>query len=266
MNLLDIHFWSDSFEMQTRMKVLLPDRMNGEYGHDLFRREEPDYGALYLLHGMDNGYGAWTRWTSIERYAAGHNLAVIMPEASLGWYTDMKFGFPYFTFLTEELPTICRNFFPHLSRRREDTFVGGISMGGYGAMRCALNRPDLFAGAGVFAGGLDIAKQMDDPRDTPEERQLYRDIFGTPEEFRGSDSDLFAQVDKRAGNPQKTSIFACCGTRDRFYDANVRMRDLLRADGWKVSWTEGDAGHDFGWWDSLIPAFLAWIDGERRGH
>ena len=56
----------------------------------------------------------------------------------------MACGLPYFTYVSEELPTLCRRMFS-LSAAREKNYVFGLSMGGYGAMKCALTYPGRYA-------------------------------------------------------------------------------------------------------------------------
>ncbi len=141
--------------------MLLPQRRPGDPQDNY----QTPFRVLYLLHGYSDDQTAWQRWTSIERYAEGLNLAVVMPAAQNSFYTDMVHGGKFFTFLTEELPAVVHDLFP-LSTERADTFVAGLSMGGYGAFKLALSRPDLYAAAASLSGALDICevvKENDDP-------------------------------------------------------------------------------------------------------
>ena len=95
---------------------------------------------LYLLHGLSDDATAWTRYTSIERYAQAYGLAVVMPQVQRSFYCDQVHGGRFWTFMTQELPEVVQRFF-HVSSRREDTFVAGLSMGGFGAMKWALHEP-----------------------------------------------------------------------------------------------------------------------------
>src|SRR5690606_35149889 len=115
--------------------------------------------VLYLLHGLSDDDTIWLRRTSIERYVAGLGLAVVMPNVHRSFYADMAYGGQYWTFLTEELPRVAGDFFP-LSDAREDNYVAGLSMGGYGAFKWALSYPERFAAAGSLSGVLDLAKHQ----------------------------------------------------------------------------------------------------------
>ena len=118
-----------------------------------------------------------------------------MPNGFRGFYTDMAHGYAYWTHLSEELPRLARAFFP-LSEAREENFVAGLSMGGYGAFKLALRRPDMFAAAASLSGALDIAGSAANAKsDVFRERELT-DIFGPLRAIAGSDNDLFALAGK----------------------------------------------------------------------
>ena len=125
MALIQCDFFSESLGFSTSMNVILPQPARERYR------------VLYLLHGMSDDHTIWCRRTSIERYVDPLGLAVVMPAVHRGYYTDMAAGYRYWTFISEELPALARSFFP-LSHKREDTFVAGLSMGGYGAFKLAL--------------------------------------------------------------------------------------------------------------------------------
>src|SRR5690242_20985985 len=134
------------------MTVLLPDR---PARRRMRRRAGP--ATLYLLHGLGDDDTAWTRYTGLERYVETLDLAVVMPQAHRSFYTDGARGNPYWTFLSKELPDRVRAFF-RLSDRPEDTFVAGLSMGGYGALKWALREPARFAAVASMSGALDMPR------------------------------------------------------------------------------------------------------------
>ena len=117
MALLHCDFFSDALGLCSSMDVILPQAPPGTRARG--RRLFP---TLYLLHGLSDDHTIWQRRTSIERYVADLPLAVVMPAVGRSFYTDMAHGLRYWTFVSEELPALCRSFFP-LSARREDTFV-----------------------------------------------------------------------------------------------------------------------------------------------
>ena len=99
--------------------------------------------------------------TELVKCADEMGIAVVMPNGHLSFYTDMHVGMPYFTFITKELPAICRSFFPNMSDKREDTFVAGLSMGGYGALKCGLRAPEVFSHAAALSACTDICELAD---------------------------------------------------------------------------------------------------------
>jgi S-formylglutathione hydrolase FrmB len=216
--------------------------------------------TLYLLHGHSDDQTAWQRWTSIERYVEGLNLAVVMPAAHNSFYTDMVHGGKYFTFLTEEVPSVLQDMFP-LSHEREDTFVAGLSMGGYGAFKLALSRPDLYAAAASLSGAVDIrelVKKHDDP-DNPAWLEAMRNIFGDLESVPGSQHDLFTLAEQVARAKVKPSLFQYCGTEDFLYADNLRFRDHVRTLPMDLTYAEGPGDHTWGYWDVMIQKVLAWL-------
>lgn len=125
---------SQSLGMDTGLTVVLP--------FDRAAVPETECPTVYLLHGHGENADVWTRMTSAERYANAYGVALVMPEVQRSFYTDMAMGLSYFSYVTKELPDTCQRLF-HLSSRREDRFVAGLSMGGYGALKlgAALSRP-----------------------------------------------------------------------------------------------------------------------------
>ncbi|MGI6173270.1 MAG: alpha/beta hydrolase [Christensenellales bacterium] len=253
MALLHVDFFSDVLGMCVEMDVILPERTRGQIGMEGKATGEK-YPTLYLLHGMSDDHTIWQRRTSIERYASEYNLAVVMPSTQLGWYTDMACGPKWFTYISDELPRICRSFFPNMSDKREDTFAAGLSMGGYGAMKLGLRASDTFSQVASLSGGLD-AYACSNP-----DQGLWRDIFGEKERIPGSFNDLFAAAKElKASGKALPRIFMWCGTEDFLYDQNIRMRDALSSLGYDLTYTETAGDHQWKYWDREIQNVLKWL-------
>ena len=218
---LVVDYYADALGVQTRMHVLLPQRLAAGKAK-----------TLYLLHGMSDDEGTWMRRTSIERYAEEKGLAVVMPDGGLGWYTDMYRGLAWFKFISGELPALCRRFFPILSDKREDTYIGGNSMGGYGALKCALRAPQTFSKVISLSGALDAADTAIN-NTVPATRRYWEDVFGPAEDVSGSENDLFAAATALTDPALRPRIYMWCGTEDFLYAQNIRMRDHLRALGYE---------------------------------
>ena len=244
---LVVDYYADALGVQTRMHVLLPQRPAAGKAK-----------TLYLLHGMSDDEGTWMRRTSIERYAEEKGLAVVMPDGGLGWYTDMYRGLAWFKFISGELPALCRRFFPILSDKREDTYIGGNSMGGYGALKCALRAPRTFSKVISLSGALDAADTAIN-NTVPATRRYWEDVFGPAEDVSGSENDLFAAATALTDPALRPRIYMWCGTEDFLYAQNIRMRDHLRALGYDLTYEESPGDHQWRHWDKKIADALDWL-------
>jgi putative tributyrin esterase len=254
MALVRCDFFSDVLGLSTSMTVVLPQATSSQIGMTgaAGRGDAP---VLYLLHGLSDDATIWLRRTSIERYAAPLGLAVVMPQAGRSFYTDEAHGNRYWTFLSEELPAVARSFF-HLSDRREDTFVAGLSMGGYGAVKWALRHPDRFAAAATLSGAVDVVG-LERLEHEPEREKLWHTIFGgRPTE--GTDDDLFHLLDT-VDPARAPRLYVGCGTGDRLLAHNERFRDAARARGFDVTDDFRPGEHEWGLWDATIQDVLRWL-------
>ncbi len=208
--------------------------------------------VLYLLHEYGGQASSWQRWTGVERYAKKYNLALIMPEVQRSFYIDMKMGPSYFRYITEELPALCGAMFG-ISQKREDTFVAGASMGGYGALKCALSRPDLYSGCAGLSGAYDIHFVRDELCKKPEDLSGGQAILGKELEIE-PENDLFALGAKIALLPeaQRPKLFFYCGTEDYLYEQGVKFFEHLDALSYGYFYEEGPGGHDWDFWDPAI--------------
>ncbi|SHO50347.1 alpha/beta hydrolase [Anaerocolumna xylanovorans] len=263
MALLHVDFFSDVLGMCMQMDVILPQQTNGQIGME-GKGVPGKIPTLYLLHGMSDDHTIWQRRTSIERYVSDLGIAVVMPTTHLAWYTDMAWGNRYFAFISKELPEICRSFFANLSDRREDTFVAGLSMGGYGALKLGLSASETFGMAASLSGGLDVASICKNITEE-EEKHYWQGIFGPLERVEGSTNDLFAEAKrlKESGKPLP-KIYMWCGTEDFLYDHNVRMKEHLTKLSYDLTYEESPGDHQWKYWDEKIQSVLEWIVKNRN--
>lgn len=254
MALIRCDFFSDVLALSTSMTVLLPQQTSSQIGMPGTVRTG-DAPVLYLLHGLSDDATTWLRRTSVERYVSDLGLAVVMPQVGRSFYTDEEHGDRYLTFLSEELPELVRTFF-RVSERREDTFVAGLSMGGYGAMKWALRQPERFAAAASLSGALDVGRLVRE-RTAEEYLRLYDHVFGD-RPVQGSDDDLLALL-SRADVDALPPLFVGCGTEDELHPDNVRFIQAARAAGAQVSVDLGPGEHEWAYWDEQIQRVLAWL-------
>jgi S-formylglutathione hydrolase FrmB len=246
MAFIQCDFFSNVLQLSVSINVVLPQPIR------------PSYPVLYLLHGMSDDHTIWMRRTSIERYADQYGLAVIMPAVGRSFYTNMAVGYRYEAYINQELPEVAQAFFP-LSNKREETFVAGLSMGGYGAFRLAFSYPERFAAAASLSGAVDIAHEQ--PVDVPEVWLIERrNIFGDLDKMAGSPHDLRYLAEKMvtSGVPQPR-LYQCCGTEDFLYEQNQRFLQVARTLGLDLTYEEGPGEHEWGYWDAMIQRVLAWL-------
>jgi putative tributyrin esterase len=254
MILNEVNFFSETLGLHSTMYVLLPQRNMA----DARNKRKPRYRTLFLLHGHSDDHSAWQRWTSIERYVEGLNLAVVMPSVHLSFYTDMVYGGKYWQFISEEVPALVRDTFP-LSSAREDNFVAGLSMGGYGAFKLALTYPDRFAAAASLSGALDIQAVVSEKKDDPLNKAWLvemRNVFGDLEKVPGSKHDLLVLAKSAAKAALKPRLYQCCGTEDFLYADNLRFRDAIRQLSLDLTYEEGPGEHTWAYWDKMIQNVL----------
>ena len=261
MILNEVKFFSEALTIRSTMYVLLPQRLLA----DVNNGRKPKYRTLYLLHGHSDDHTAWQRFTSIERYAEGLNLAVVMPAVHLSFYNDMAHGGKYWQFISEEVPALARELFS-LSSARKDNFVAGLSMGGYGAFKMALTYPERFAAAASLSGALDIHAVVDPnhPRSNKAWQEEMQTVFGDWRKVPGSHHDLFRLAKRVAKSSVRPRLYQCCGTEDQLYEDNLRFRDVVRKLPLDLTCEKGPGEHTWAYWDKMIQRVLVWMFPVRK--
>ena len=249
MALVRCDFFSDALGLSTSMQVVLPQPAASQIGMASATGDEPPP-VLYLLHGLSDDCTTWTRRTSVERYAAELGLAVVMPQVARSFYLDGTHSGAYWEFVSEELPAVVQRFF-RVSTAREDTFVAGLSMGGYGALLSGLRQPERFAAAASLSGALDIAElQADDAFG------VFAHVLDQP--AAGTSADLFALLD-RVDPASAPALYVRCGTEDALVGSNRRFSAAARERGFDVTDGFDPGDHEWGYWDRTIQDVLAWL-------
>lgn len=255
MALLELKYRSPLLKMEVSVSVILPEPA----------KPVPENGCpvLYLYHGLTDDQSCWLRQSSVERYASAAGIALVMPAVGRSWYTDTAYGAPYFSFVTKELPQVCRQYFRGLSQRREDTSVCGVSMGGYGALKAALSCPEVFGSCISLSGSLDVTRKGRVM--SKEFLQEWKSIFGAyPAELEGSRHDLLALAarDLRDGVPLPR-LYLWCGTEDHLIGVNRDFHARLEELRIPHHYGESEGDHSWKWWDPQIKAAIRWLLEEK---
>lgn len=256
-------FYSKALEIDTRLGVILPqDSREARLDAPAQKRADTGKRTLILLHGLSDNAAAWWMRTSIIRYAEAHGIAVLMPQGDKSFYHDMVFGDHYFTYLTEELPQLAAEMF-RVSVLPEDLMIAGLSMGGYGALKCALTYPERYCACAAFSSACDIMQIAQDAEvieQTKGVHQTFEAIFGSPVQVP-RESDLFSLAEENQNRLSRMQLYLACGRQDFLYDANLRLAGHMR--GKKLQrflYDEWDGTHEWGFWDEAIKRTLEWIE------
>ena len=258
MAFIQANIYSNILEMEVNLNVILPQQTKKIIGTRT-QQKNTDIPVLYLLHGMGGNHSVWERRSSIERYAADYGLAVIMPSTDLGWYTDTTYDMNYWTFISEELPAICHELFPQLTTKREKTYAAGLSMGGYGALKLGLAKPENFAAVISLSGAVSVGNRMDDLLKI-RKQSFWEGIFGPLDQIEGSVNDPKFLLDKLVtSGKQVPRIFLACGESDFLFTANQEMAEVIKENGLAVTFEHGPGEHNWIFWDEWIQRAFVWL-------
>ena len=222
--------------------------------------------TLYLLHGIFGDETDWVCGTRLQSWAQDRNLAVVMPAGENSFYVDNpRASRLYGTYIGKELVDFTRRTFP-LSAKREDTFIGGLSMGGFGAIVNGLQNPETFGAVCALSSALILDSMMENKEYTDflmTNKGYYESVFGDLDQVRGSDMDYDALAEKVAKEPVKPRFYMACGTEDGLIGVNRAFRDHLQGLGFDVTYEEGPGVHDWYFWDKYILKAMEWLPLDR---
>lgn len=278
---LETHIYSNVLGVQTTVNVLLPDVTTiwGLESQNPVWDGHTSLPTLYLLHGLSDDHSIWHRFSSIEQQAQTYPMAIVMPAVNRSFYSNQVYGYDYLTYVGEELPEVTRKLFK-LSDERENTFVAGVSMGGYGAMKLGLTYPERFGRIVSFSGILDYQALIENRNeyeltndklslrnmstiDAPTFRELMDFClnFGSLDDFTGSDNDLMTLLERQVlAGVRLPEMLITMGREDPFYNTNVSFRSKLDALHFPYKYIEKHGGHNWKFWDrEMIGEMLKWL-------
>ncbi len=255
MALVSLNFYSRALNKNTCAEILLPEKR--------LQFPKPSGGkrfpVLYLLHGHCHDHTSWIRNTRIEWYLRDQDIIVVFPDGGRGYYVDGVLSHPYQTYLTKELPIALKNWFL-ISDKPEETYIGGMSMGGYGALSAGLRKPEAYAGVLALSAAIHI-RQVRPSRDvdTAGGRPFDEDHFHNMQAIFGESSEntlydlefCLKEFEKRSG--PKPKFYLSCGTGDFLFAQN---RDFAakaqEISGMDLTFVPGEGIHDWDYWDREI--------------
>ena len=217
------------------------------------------YGVLYLLHGASGRYTEWLEFTNAARYAADYGFITVMPATFVSYTTDMKYGKPYFTHLSEELIPLLHALLP-IAPEPEKHLIAGLSMGGMGAFKLGTYRHDYFSAVGAFSSPIDMRATFHEylqgraPGGTD-----FADAFGDADFMAQEPNDIFGMMERlhREG-VALPRYYHACGTEDHTFSHNERAHQRLVEMGIPSTYQTRPGGHTFDFWETSIQDFLRW--------
>ncbi len=247
MSLLHLRWFSQTLQKQVETHIINPDCA------------PPPYPVLYLLHGLSDDSSNWLRWTRIEHYAQPFPMLIVMPDGFRGFYTNNEQGAAYGDYMVKELPEVIERTF-RVRSNRASRAIGGLSMGGYGALRLALAHPYKYCSAHSHSGALswgrtahfeELAAQPRHPAWFLEE---IKRVFGSHPD--GTVHDLFALAQKAKNRRPLPKIRLDCGKDDFLLQANRSFSATLKELEIPHVYFEAEGGHNWDYWDQQIKGAL----------
>ena len=244
MSLIQMHIFSDALNKSTGVNVILP----------LPRRADvpcENLPVLILLHGMGDDYTSWLRRTNVERYALERGIAVVMPDGGLSCYHNMLRGGRYRDYILDELPGLLRSMLP-LSARREDSFIAGCSMGGFGALKLGMARPEQYAAIGCFS-----AAHMEYRPEHPRNQAMLARVYG--ETLDACDAQIEADILAVNAGSRSIRLWHACGDEDVLRANALKSRDFfetLPEGAIEYSFMTLPGRHDWALWDAMLAEFM----------
>jgi S-formylglutathione hydrolase FrmB len=238
MALIHAHFWSNALAKQTAFYALVPDHGRGPFP------------VFYLLHGLSDDHTIWLRRTRLDCYVNEMPLIVVMPDGYRSYYADHVEGPAYGKYMVEDVIGFAERTLPAIGKR-SGRCIGGLSMGGYGALRLALAHPDLFVSANSHSGACYRSRMTG----LLEDHELRR-IFGRAKPRPDHDLEALALKIKRTGTTFP-KLRIDCGTEDFLFQQNREFHAFLEKRRIAHEYAEFPGSHEWGYWDLHIREALS---------
>lgn len=265
MALIRVNFMAQSLHRTVPLMVCLPtDKVDlaGQTPTGPFK-------TLYLLHGLLGSEVDWVSGTRIQRWSDERNLAVVMPAGENGFYTDHPWSTDlYSQFIGQELVAFTRRSFP-LSTKRHDTFIGGLSMGGYGALINGLRFHETFGAIIMLSAALMTAQALDKatkPAWFAETPAYLKHVYG-PDLAAVRQSELNPQVllpRLLAEQVALPAIYMAIGNDDGLKGVNDEFDAFLTQHQIKHVYETGPGNHGWDFWDRYLLRALDWLPLDTR--
>lgn len=261
MALMDIRIYSEILNRSVSFKAIIPGDNRKTEKRDFPRAFSREIKTLYLLNGREGDNCDYLYKTDILSIAMKNNIAVIMPSGENSWYVDKNQSTSHFKeFIGKELVNYVQTTF-HLSKKKEDNFIGGLSMGGYGAICIGLTYYNTFSKIVGLSSAL-IIEDITSSRSQRNNLDLYNFeyIFDGIKNLRESDKNPITLIDRNhLLNLPIPKIFLCIGKNDFLYESNKSFIKYLDNLDINYKYEESEGIHDWKFWNTWLEPSIQWL-------
>lgn len=214
--------------------------------------------TLYLLHGMFGDNVSWLNSSRIYDYAHKYNICVVAPSADNSFYCNNVSGYlNYYDYITEELPELIQNTFGLLNTR-ENSFIAGLSMGGYGALKIG-SLTNNFISTASFSGALFKLEELIYANEA--QTQMLQSVFTAKATQDYTNSDIYEII--KSHKPD--NLFISCGLNDdipHLHEVNLRFLETLKELNIPYEYYTDEHKHDYSHWDNAIVKYLDYLQAQ----
>jgi len=262
MGLFQVDFYSKTLAKIVSFNMILPNDIPPEMieENEHYKRKVK---TLYLLHGYSGSNKDWLLGSMAQEMAAKYNMAMVMPSGDNSFYLDGKgTGKAYCQFVGQELVAYIRKTFS-LSDNKEDTFIGGYSMGGFGAIHTGLTYPTTFGKVMALSSALiihNIANRQDDFKDAIADYDYYSSVFGDLSKLDHSVNNPEFLIHKLKEEKQVIpAVYMACGTEDFLIEENRAFHEFLQKENVPVQYIESPGVHNWDFWNQYLEPSIQWM-------
>jgi S-formylglutathione hydrolase FrmB len=230
MSIVNVRFRSEALGKHTSFNVVLPDQATGPFP------------VLIQLHGFSDDSYSWLYNSRLAQHVAPYPLIVVLPDGGTSRYLNLpyheRFGLQnYEDLMIRDIPNEVQRLFPV---RPGKWAIGGLSMGGFGALRLGLKYPDRFASIWAHSAGL---RPLDD---------AFLSTLADP-----SDADVVHLARQAMASGQAPELALDCGVDDELIRYNREFHAALDGMGYPHTWNEHPGAHTWDYWDLHVQEALA---------
>lgn len=256
-------YFSESLRRTTTFSICIPNDTLPIFKEQYKEAYSRNMKTLYLLHGYSANRNAWLLGSRIEEFSLKYNIAVVFPNGDNSFYLDRPgAGNQYCSFIGEELVAYTREVF-HLSDKQEDTYIGGLSMGGFGAIHVGLAFPETFSKIFALSSALiihDIKNIEPGFQDNIADYDYYKETFSDLKHLDQSLNNPERQIEEIKLNGGKVpKLFMACGSEDFLIEQNRTFVEFLQKQEVPVDYFESSGVHDWDFWNTYLEPALKWL-------